>query len=162
MREINKRQWSKFCGDIVRLNQFGRIEIEREDTRGTRTLVCGNSPLLSMELVRQGRTIVGFSVVRGQADAKALAAMPVLLEDPETITHDVAANGRDELVVVRSGDGSALHLRVFPSVREEAYRSFVSELAYRLSEVRGFVPGYDMDDWFTAERLIRETVVTGE
>jgi hypothetical protein len=162
MREINKREWLQFCRDITRLNQFGKTEVRQEEMNGENSVLSESAPLLGLELVRKGRKITSAAVTLGQANPNALAAPPIMLEQPEKITHEVAANGQDEIIEVQSKNGSRLALRVSPHTTEQDYGAFVSELAYSLSEMRGFAPGHDLDDWFTAERLIREAALSSE
>jgi len=35
-------------------------------------------------------------------------------------------------------------------------REMIAEAAYHLAEKRGFAPGYALQDWFEAERIIQE------
>lgn len=34
-------------------------------------------------------------------------------------------------------------------------QEMIAETAYHLSEKRGFIPGYEQQDWFEAERIIQ-------
>jgi hypothetical protein len=35
---------------------------------------------------------------------------------------------------------------------EQTYKSNIAEVAYFKAENRGFIPGYELDDWLSAER----------
>jgi hypothetical protein len=42
------------------------------------------------------------------------------------------------------------------TINPEAFYSQVANKAFELFERRGFQHGYDLEDWFQAERIIRE------
>jgi hypothetical protein len=43
-----------------------------------------------------------------------------------------------------------------PSDSGDARHRLIAEAAYRMAERRGFVDGYDLQDWFAAEREVDE------
>jgi hypothetical protein len=58
--------------------------------------------------------------------------------------------GRDSAETDAYGQPSPIH-------RERA----IAEIAYLLAEKRGFVPGYELDDWLAAEREIDTLMSSG-
>ena len=41
-------------------------------------------------------------------------------------------------------------------VPAKSRQEMIAEMAYYIAEKRGFAPGYELQDWFQAERIIQE------
>lgn len=44
-------------------------------------------------------------------------------------------------------------------IMEEQTKSMIEEAAYYLAEKRGFVPGYEMEDWLEAKKQIEDQLL---
>ena len=162
MRDINRRNWSRFVRDVTRLNQFGRTRIELAEPDGTRRVLCAGAPFWGLELVRRGRRIEAVRIQVGRPDPAAPAATVAELELPARIAKEISTNGRDEVIQIENLRGELLTMTVAPHTKRESYEALISGMAYSLSQGRQFAPGHELDDWFRAEQIVRQAALGAE
>lgn len=155
MKEIKKQQWSRLCGKINRERQFARTEVVHVDSDGNETMTHCQAPLLSISLERQRGKISGFVIRLGEVHNDSPAAHPISIGAPARVMHTSSEETGSETIEIHTVDGRRLVMRVFGRTTQESYDRLVEELAYKLAEVRGFVPGQEQEDWFRAEKLVR-------
>lgn len=160
MKNVNKKQWSRFCRDVNRAHRLARTDVIHVSPDGGETHVCSGAPLLGVTLTRKRGKISDFEATLGQIHNGSPVASPLLLGGANKIFHETSGNNGDEVIEIQNEDGQKMIVRIASSSTIESYNSFVEEMAYFLSEARGFVPGHDLEDWFIAERLIREVAPT--
>jgi hypothetical protein len=156
MKEINKRQWSRFCRNIVGRYQFARTKIMRIDPDGTETLATNDAALLDVLLKHKKGKISAIEAKLGQIRNGSPAVSLAMLGAPVKILYGPSDDNDAEIIEVYNEDGHKMIFRIARHSIEQAYDSFVNEMAYTLAEARGFVPGHEQEDWFMAERLIRK------
>ena len=161
MKEINKKQWTRFLNGLSDDNRFARTEITRVDTAGNETALCSGSPLLGLGLSRNKGKISDFEVRLGQVRDGSPAARSLQLGLPVKIVYRKSGEGDKDIVEIKNDNGQKLIIRIYGRTVAESFGSFVQEMAYSLAEARGFAPGHDQEDWYTAEQLVRKTAQPG-
>jgi len=157
MKEVKKKDWSRFCREMSEKHRFSKTEVVRLAPDWSET-VTSSAPLLGVSLSRERRKSLSFEVTLGQIRNGSPASTVALIGAPERILHGSWEDGV-EIVEVHNEDGYRMILKILAGSGEESYGLLVKEMAYVLAEVRGFAPGYDQEDWFLAERLVRKAAM---
>jgi hypothetical protein len=162
MKNISKKQWSRFCKDITQTYEFSNTEVIRVGPDGIETVVCSNTPLLEVGLARKRGKISDFEIKLGQIRNGSPVASSLMLGGPTQIAHETSEERGGEVIEILNEDDHRMIVRISGDPVSKAYNSFVEETAYFLAEARGFVPGHEQEDWFVAERLIREVALRSD
>lgn len=160
MKEINKRQWSRLCGDLSREHRFAKTDVITMDSDREETTLFSGTPLLGLALARKGRKISALEVTLGQMTGDSLEPSVYSLSMPTDIHYETSDESGCCAIEVRNEENRKLTIRLRPDSTVESYDRFVRETAYSLSEARGFAPGYELEDWLKAEQ-ITQGIVTG-
>ncbi|MFZ5979658.1 MAG: DUF2934 domain-containing protein [Candidatus Zixiibacteriota bacterium] len=161
MKEINKKQWMRFLDDLSEGSRFARTEITGVDTDGSEMSLCSGSPLLGLALSRNKGKISDFEVRLGQIRDGSPVAWSLQLGMPVKMVYRKSGQDERDIIEIHGRDGRKLIIRIFSRTVAESFGSFVQEMAYSLAEARGFVPGHDQEDWYTAEQLVRKAALPG-
>ncbi|MFH1688416.1 MAG: DUF2934 domain-containing protein [bacterium] len=157
-KEIKRNNWSRFCRSFSANNLLrpARVEIERDGQRIVPTAEC--FPFLGLALSKRGRFIDGLQVVAGQPQGEAVALPIVEIMDPAEVILEQTKNGRDQRLRLTSKDGTVAVVELAETEPVNAYQELLSKVAYSLYESRGYGHGNDRNDWFDADRRLRETI----
>ena len=154
--EVKRNNWSQFLRRFNAANQYRHAEISLKDSQQEKRMALNETPFLGMTIEKKGRLIGAIQLFAGNVDPDR-PSFPVLsIKDPAKITLEKDAEGRDREVTVTTKDGGAVHInlgRHDQSLPEQ----FVRKVAYTLYERRGRQDGHDQEDWFRAEKTVKDT-----
>lgn len=91
-----------------------------------------------------GRTMSSHSDRTGEADAALPRSVPILAEDPDNAT----------------APDQPFQEGAFDVVDPDLRHRMISEVAFGLYTQRGYVDGYDVDDWMAAETQVDHVLLT--
>jgi hypothetical protein len=148
------------CRDLTNAFRFALTAIERVDPEGSVTKLYENIPLMSLGLARRKGRISEFEVKLGQIHNGLPGILPISLGAPSTLNYSRSDDDSPHIIEVQNEDGHKLIIQIHGHTISDSYNSLIREMAYSLAENRGFVPGYELQDWFRAERLIKKTVIS--
>ena len=155
---ILKNEWPSFVKDFNRQNQFRRVTLTLGED-----IVVGEPglPLVGLAYDQEGRKV---DIYLGGMDTENLAHLSHGVEVPRAlylITDEEASNPVMG-VQIQGPPGTSMAYVMFENEMPENVRcQWIANVAYSLFEMRGGkVHGEDQKDWYDAERLIKETIIT--
>jgi hypothetical protein len=154
VKEITRNSWSKFFRTFNSTNLYRQANISIIDKNESTNRVASNLTFLGLGLEKKGRLIDSLRVYAGSWNPEKPAESILSVRQPAKIYLEKDDGGFDRLVRVRAKDGTEAIMELFGESRPEP---LVEKVAYTIYERRGRTHGNDMDDWFQAEKIVRET-----
>lgn len=155
--EIKRSNWSRFCRKFNVTNQYRQAAVSVKHRAGNEVELNQNSPFMGLAITKKGRLIDGIELFAGQYDPERLTEPIVSIKQPVKVILEKDNNAMDNRLSVEGKDGTVANVVLSGEKGPQQYHLFVEKLAYSICERRGFAPGSDLDDWFEAERKIKET-----
>jgi hypothetical protein len=154
-REIRRNEWSKFCRRFSSDNRY-RAATVRYGKNGRDELRLGpDSPLIGMAVGKRGRQIDSIQLIAGCGDGDSVALPLVSIRQPTKMLLQNDDGGRAQSLIVESGDGTGMTIRMDSDREPAQQRLLVEKVAYSLWQRRGSANGQDFDDWLEAEARVR-------
>lgn len=157
MTEVKRNNWSRFCKKFNVSNQYRQTTVSVRRRNKNVIKISEHSPLMGITIAKRGRFIDGIDLFTAQHDPGRLAEPILSIKEPVRITLEKDDSGMDNRLSVESKDGSVASIVLLGEKDGRQYHTLVEKLAYSIGEHRGFAPGGDQEDWFEAERKIKET-----
>jgi hypothetical protein len=155
---ILKNEWPSFVKDFNRQNQFRRATLTLGED-----MVVGEPglPLVGLAYDPEERRV---DIYLGGMDTENLAHLSHGVEVPRALylIRDEEASNPVKGVQVQGPPGTAMAYVMFgDEMPEDVKYQWIANVAYSLFKMRGEkVHGEDQKDWYEAERLINETIVS--
>ncbi|MCP4567887.1 MAG: DUF2934 domain-containing protein [FCB group bacterium] len=153
--EIKRNYWSRFCRKFNTANQYRRTVVNITAGEGV-TETIPLSPFMGVTLSRKGKYIDGIQILAGQPNPETVANPILTIKQPEKVIVESDREGIDRCLRISSKDGTETMLELDGERESNLANSLVEKLAYSMFERRGQAPGNDKDDWFEAERKVRD------
>ncbi len=153
--EIKRNYWSRFCRRFNTANQYRRTVVNTTATQGE-TESMPLSPFMGVTLTRKGRTIDGIQILTGRPDPDGVMTPALTIKEPKEIFLECDQNGFDRFLRINSKDGTKARLELIGEREPNQFVTLVEQLAYSMFERRDYTQGNDKDDWFEAERKVRD------
>jgi len=157
-KEIRRNIWAKFFRQFNAANQYRRAEITVVDRnkKEQKTITLGDRPFLGMAIEKKGRLIDGIQMCAGNENPDRLTEPVVTMKDPERILLEKDDEGHDRAVTVTAKDGTMARIEL-GAYDEQLPTDLVRRVAYHMFMRRGGTEGNAQDDWYTAEKKVKET-----
>jgi hypothetical protein len=157
-KEIRRNNWAQFLKKFNAANQYRTMNISIREKKNKRT-INSNMPLLGMALEKKGRLIDGVQLFTGRGDTESITERVISIKHPDKIILEKDEQGADRRILVSAGDGIEAIVELGDRDTTTA-ENLVRRVAYSMYEKRGRTPGYDLEDWLTAEKKVKNTELT--
>jgi len=156
--EIRRNIWAKFFRQFNAANQYRQAEISvvGRNKKERKTIALGDRPFLGMTLAKKGRLIDGVQMCTANENPDQLTEPIVTVKDPARIMLEKDDEGRDKALTVVSKDGTTAKIEL-GNYDEQLPANLVRKVAYQMYMRRGINEGNAQDDWYTAEKKVKET-----
>jgi len=112
---------------------------------------------MGLTLEKKGRLIDGVQLLSGWWDGDQVARPLYSFKNPDKIMLEINEDGDDWRLMVWTKDGVKASIEL---VGVQNPNWVVEKVAYSLYERRGCTHGQDANDWFEAERKVKEAEAT--
>lgn len=113
-------------------------------------------PFIGMALEKKGRLIDGIRLYITNDNPEDMTEPVVTVKAPQRIVLEKDNEGRDTRITVVSDDGTEASIELGDR-KEEKAMELVAKVAYSIYQRRGGEHGHDQDDWYIAERKVKDT-----
>lgn len=156
IKEIRRNVWAKFLRQFNAANQYRHIILHTMNNGNEKHIAIDDNPFLGMSLRKKGRTIDGIQLFAGQADSENVTWPVAAIDNPERILIEKDDEGFDRQVTVLSNDGPELRIELGQK-NDWKSNELIRKTAYSIYEKRGYLHGWDVDDWLNAEDKIKNS-----
>jgi len=156
-KEIKRNTWSKFCRQFSTANRYRKTNIIVSNKGHKNEIKAITYPFLGMSLMKKGRMIDGIQLYTGSWDANKITEPVAALKAPAKVVLEKDNDGRDKQLTIETSDGLKANIEMTDENGGDQYYSYIEKIAYSLYETRGYNPGNDQEDWYEAERRVKET-----
>ncbi len=155
-KEIKRSTWSRFCKQFSAQNQYRTATVTVE--RGKTTFMDERDmPFLGVRITKSGRYIDGVELHVARTQPEEIGEPLVSVKSPKEIILKQDSDGNPNEIMIKADDGTKVTVTLARTDPNEMQRRVIETIAYSLAERRGFTPGNEQNDWFTAEETIRNT-----
>lgn len=155
-KEIKRATWSRFCKQFSAQNQYRAATVTVE--RGKTTFMDErDTPFMGVRITRKGRYIDGVDLHVARTRPEEIGEPLVSVKSPKSITLKQDGEGNPTEMTIKADDGTVVSVALTQTDPNETQRRVIETIAYTLAERRGFTPGNEQEDWFTAEETVRNT-----
>ncbi len=153
-KEIKRNTWSKFVKKFTEDNRYRWMSVTVSDKKSENGGEYYETPFMGLALEKKGRLIDGLQLISGSDDPDRLKNPLISLKQPEKVVVEKTKNGEDVQLKIKTKDGREAAVKL--SGPPDPY-PLVERVAYNIYQKRGYSHGDDQNDWYEAERRIRDT-----
>lgn len=151
--EIKRTDWGRFCKKFNTSNQFRPMRLTISETSHDPNW---QAPFLGITLNVKGKSIDGVSIFAGNGNSEQIGAPMLVISNPAKILLEKDGDDHDSILTIRCKDGRTVRLELQGEKNPYLEGELVRQAAYSLYERRGKSHGNDWNDWFEAERRLRD------